>query len=130
MERSSPAILFSKVDLPTLGFPTIATLISPSGNGVSATVLRKCLHHFVQEIANVQAMLGRDEKHVVDSQFVELLGIVPEFRTVAFVHDQEQWLGGLNQELRKFLIQSCNTRSAVNNKQDARPLSEWLFLPD
>ena len=62
-------------------------------------------------------MFGRDEEHFLDPQFVELLGVVPEFRTVAFIHDKEQGLGGLDEKLGQLLIQSRDTGPAIHNEQ-------------
>ena len=66
-------------DLPTFGFPTMATLGRVILFLVSAC-LREMCHDLIQQIAQSQTGSRRDRYRITDTEVVELIDVIAKFR--------------------------------------------------
>ena len=79
-------------DLPTLGRPTMATLIRSSSSGSSSTGGAELGHDLVQEVAGVGPVVGGDGDDGVEAQAVELVGHLAPVGVVRLAHRHDHRL--------------------------------------
>ena len=120
MERSSPAMRFSNVDLPTLGRPIIATSIT---SGRFPLLFR--LDHFhlrqrrIQQIVNPCAVFRRNGKHR-HAQGMKAGDIRFLRARIHFVGGNHERLAGGAQQPRQLLVERRDARVRVDHQHQHR----------
>ena len=118
--RSSPSRRFSRVDLPALGRPTMASFSGRSSSvvlGVSGPGRRQPVGDFRHQVGHALAMFGRDADRIAEAQRIGIQDRRRGDAALGLVGDQQHGLALPAQPLGEMLVRRGDAGAGVEHEQ-------------